>query len=104
MAVASSTRKGPKLQDRQKQIQRSAALLKHLSDPTRLHIILMLSEGEQHVGALCQTLGQSQPAVSHHLTLLRVGGVIAARRVGKNNFYSLTDLGRSLAQVVREVT
>ena len=63
----------------------------------------MLSEGEQHVGALCETLNQSQPAVSHHLALLRHGGIIAPRRQGKNNFYSLTDTGEGLAKIVKDL-
>src|ERR1035437_249062 len=52
---------------RLKQAQKAAILLKQVSDPTRLQIILMLSEGEKHVGAVCETLNQSQPATSHHL-------------------------------------
>jgi DNA-binding transcriptional ArsR family regulator len=84
-----------------KQAQRASILLKHVSDPTRLQVILLLAGGEQHVGSLCEQLGQSQPAVSHHLALLRHGGVIAPRRQGKNNFYSLTDKGESLSQVVK---
>ncbi len=80
--------------------RRAAILLKHVSDPTRLQVILILAEGERHVGALCAQLSQSQPAVSHHLALLRHGGVIAPRRQGKNNFYSLTDTGDELAKVV----
>ena len=87
--------------DRLKQAQRAAILLKQISDPTRLRVILMLAEGEKHVGALCEELNQSQPAVSHHLALLRHGGIIAPRRQGKNNFYSLTDTGRELAKVAR---
>ena len=83
---------------RLKQMQRAAILLKQVSDPTRLQIILMLSEGEKHVGALCETLNQSQPATSHHLALLRHGGIIAPRRQGKNNFYSLTRTGRTARQ------
>ena len=82
------------------QARRASILLKHVSDPTRLQVILILSEGEQHVGALCSQLSQSQPAVSHHLALLRHGGIIAPRRQGKNNFYSLTDTGSDLAKVV----
>src|SRR5215212_9298484 len=65
---------------RLKQAQRAAVLLKHVSDPTRLRVILMLAEGEKHVGALSGELEQSQPAVSHHLALLRHGGIIAPRR------------------------
>jgi DNA-binding transcriptional ArsR family regulator len=94
--------KAPKESDqRVQQARRASTLLKHVSDPTRLQVILILSDGEQHVGALCQQLGQSQPAVSHHLALLRHGGIITPRRQGKNNFYSLTDTGQDLARVVK---
>jgi DNA-binding transcriptional ArsR family regulator len=86
-----------------RKVQRAAILLKQASDPTRLQIILTLSDGEKHVGALCDDLNQTQPAVSHHLALLRHGGLIAPRRQGKNNFYSLTDSGSELAKVVRGV-
>jgi DNA-binding transcriptional ArsR family regulator len=86
---------------RVKLAQRSAVLLKQVSDPTRLLVMLMLSEGERHVGGLCQELNQSQPAVSHHLALLRHGGLIAPRRQGKNNFYSLTETGAQLAKIVK---
>jgi DNA-binding transcriptional ArsR family regulator len=61
---------------RLKQAQRASMPLKQVSDPTRLQVILMLSEGERHVGALSGELNQSQPAVSHHLALLRHGGII----------------------------
>ena len=88
---------------RVKQAQRASMLLKHVSDPTRLQVILTLSEGERHVGALCTQLNQSQPAVSHHLALLRHGGIIIPRRQGKNNFYGLTDTGAELAKVVKNL-
>lgn len=81
--------------------RRASILLKHVSDPTRLQVILILADGERHVGALCEQLSQSQPAVSHHLALLRHGGVISPRRAGKNNFYSLTDSGVALSKVVQ---
>src|SRR3954452_1114885 len=73
-------------EQRLKQAQRASILLKQVSDPTRLQVVLMLSEGEKHVGGLCEQLSQSQPAVSHHLALLRHGGIISPRRQGKNNF------------------
>lgn len=65
-------------------------VFKLLSDETRLRILMYLvREQELHVSALCEKLKQSQPAVSHHLALLRVAGLIAARRDGKHNFYSV---------------
>jgi ArsR family transcriptional regulator len=65
-------------------------VFKLLSDETRLRILLyLMREGELHVTALCEKLGQSQPAVSHHLALLRVAGLIEARRDGKHNYYSI---------------
>jgi len=85
------------------QARRASILLKHVSDPTRLQVILILADGERHVGALCEQLSQSQPAVSHHLALLRHGGIISPRRQGKNNFYSLTDTGAALAKVVKNL-
>ena len=63
---------------------------KLLCDETRLRILLYLSqEQELHVRALCERLGQSQPAVSHHLAMMRTAGVVEARREGKHNFYHI---------------
>ncbi len=65
-------------------------VFKLLSDETRLRILMYLArERELHVSALCDRLGQSQPAVSHHLALLRVAGLIEPRRDGKHNYYSV---------------
>jgi len=101
---AAGRARSPKAVDhRFQQAKRASILLKHVSDPTRLQVILILSEGERHVGALCAQLSQSQPAVSHHLALLRHGNIIAPRRQGKNNFYSLTETGAELARVVKNL-
>ena len=65
-------------------------LFKLLSDETRLRILSYLMQTDElHVRALCDLLGQSQPAVSHHLALLRVAGLIESRRDGKHNFYRI---------------
>ena len=100
-AKAAPKAKAPKADNRLNQAKKASILLKHVSDPTRLQVILILAQGEQHVGALCAQLSQSQPAVSHHLALLRHGQIISPRRQGKNNFYSLTDTGTVLAAVVK---
>ena len=63
-------------------------VFKLLSDETRLRIVLLLFEaGELNVRSLCERLNQSQPAVSHHLSLLRVAEFIERRRDGKSNYY-----------------
>jgi ArsR family transcriptional regulator len=84
----SSDRRFPELSDElEKEL---VQVFKLLSDETRLRILVYLArEGELHVTALCDRLGQSQPAVSHHLALLRVAGLIKARRDGKHNYYSV---------------
>ena len=65
-------------------------LFKLLADETRLRIIYFLMQQEElNVRTLCDLLEQSQPAVSHHLALLRVAGIIECRRDGKHNFYHL---------------
>jgi ArsR family transcriptional regulator len=63
-------------------------VFKLLSDETRLRILFYLSHHDElHVRALCEILGQSQPAVSHHLALLREEELIESRREGKHNYY-----------------
>ena len=85
-------------------IRQAADLLKQVSDPTRLQVLMLLIQKERNVSELCANLGtQSQPAVSHHLALLRHGRLIEPRRSGKHNFYYLTDAGRELAQVVHSI-
>lgn len=61
-----------------------------LADKTRLQILYYLTQvTELNVGNLCELLGQSQPAVSHHLALMRRKQLIEMRRDGKHNFYRL---------------
>jgi ArsR family transcriptional regulator len=65
-------------------------IFKLLADRMRMRILMSLvREGEMHVSALCQRLDQNQPAVSHHLALLKVAGMIQSRRDGKHNYYSI---------------
>jgi len=65
-------------------------LFKLLADETRLQILYFLTQrSELNVGTFCDLLNQSQPAVSHHLALLRTSGLIEMRREGKHNFYRI---------------
>jgi ArsR family transcriptional regulator, arsenate/arsenite/antimonite-responsive transcriptional repressor len=67
-----------------------AHLCKMLSDPNRLRIVFfLLNETELNVTEFCKRLDQSQPAVSHHLALLKQAGILTVRRDGKHNFYAV---------------
>jgi ArsR family transcriptional regulator len=65
-------------------------LFRLLADETRLKIIhYLMQKDELNVRTFCALLAQSQPAVSHHLALLKVAGILDCRRDGKHNFYRL---------------
>ena len=71
-----------------------ARVFHSLGDKTRLRIMALLSEGEMNVTALQKKLRLSQAAVSGHLRLLLVGGLVENRRDGRRIFYSLADLSK----------
>lgn len=67
-----------------------AQLFKILADETRLRILEMLGcRKELCVRDLWERLGQSQPAVSHHLGLLRMAGLVDTRHEGKHIYYRI---------------
>ncbi|MCX2726686.1 metalloregulator ArsR/SmtB family transcription factor [Thermomicrobium sp. 4228-Ro] len=69
-----------------------ARFLHALADPTRLRILEHLSrDGELHVSALVERLGQPQGRVSAHLTCLRTCGLVRVRQDGKYRYYALAD-------------
>lgn len=88
-------------EDRENKARRRVAdVLKHASDPTRLDIIKVLAAGEQYVGALCGAFNMQQAAVSHHLRILSLGGIVERDRRGQQSFYRLSELGVVLVAAV----
>src|SRR3954454_2500323 len=64
-------------------------LFTSLADPTRRAIFERLSrDGEQTVWALTERAGVSQPAVSKHLGVLKLAGLVRDRREGRETHYS----------------
>ncbi len=64
-------------------------LFRTLADPTRRAIFERLCrDGEQTVGALTARAGVSQPAVSKHLGVLRLAGLVRDRHEGRQTHYS----------------
>jgi len=84
-----------------------AQLFRILGDPSRLRILFALQEGESNVTRLCKRLKLRQPTVSHHLGILRMGGVVNNRRNGKEIIYGLRNLvgeqyGRAVKAAFRD--
>jgi DNA-binding transcriptional ArsR family regulator len=60
------------------------------ANPTRLRILQRLGAvGEESVNDLAVHLHMSQPRISWHLRMLRVGGVVRTRRDGRQVYCSL---------------
>jgi len=77
-----------------KAVKKLADLFRSLADENRLQIIrLLMAKGKMHVTRICEEIGESQPAVSHHLTLLRHANLVAYERDGKFNHYYIASDG-----------
>jgi DNA-binding transcriptional ArsR family regulator len=64
-------------------------LFKALADPTRRAVFERLCRGgEQTVRALTDQSGVSQPAVSKHLGILKLAGLVRDRHEGRQTHYS----------------
>lgn len=68
-----------------------AEIFKQISDPSRLRILWLLCHCEECVSNIAAAVDMSDPAVSHHLKLLRRCGLIESRRDGKEVYYKLAD-------------
>jgi ArsR family transcriptional regulator len=68
-----------------------SAILKTISHPSRLAILLAIREGETCVCHLEKMLGWSQSHISQQLMVLRKAGIVAARRERRFVHYRLID-------------
>jgi ArsR family transcriptional regulator len=68
-----------------------AEIFKVLGDPTRLHIIHLLSEQELCVCALASVLQVTASVISHQLRTLRNLRLVKFRKDGQMTYYSLDD-------------
>jgi DNA-binding transcriptional ArsR family regulator len=65
-----------------------------LSVDVRLNIIIAIRDSKDkklNVTSLCEILGLPQPTISHHLGLLRNGGLVNDTREGKQVMYAIAD-------------
>jgi DNA-binding transcriptional ArsR family regulator len=62
---------------------------KALADDTRQQILVMLQEGEKCVSDIVEAFEMSQPAISHHLSILKQFKLVTRRKQGKQVYYAL---------------
>ena len=63
------------------------AALKAMSDPTRREILRLIQNEELPAGAIASNFPVSRPAISQHLTVLKMAGLIDERRAGVKRLY-----------------
>jgi DNA-binding transcriptional ArsR family regulator len=80
-------------------LQDTASMFALLSATVRLHILWLLASGDRDVGTLADETGQSVATVSHHLSKLKLSGLVRARHVGKRHVYVVADT--HVVEVVR---
>ena len=68
-----------------------AEVFKQISDGSRIRILWLLCHCEECVSNIAAAMNMSDPAVSHHLKLLKKSGLITSRREGKEIYYKLAD-------------
>ncbi|MDQ3763090.1 MAG: metalloregulator ArsR/SmtB family transcription factor [Actinomycetota bacterium] len=66
-------------------------LLRALSAPVRIAIVLQLRDSERCVHELVDALGVTQPLISQHLRVLKSAGVVDGERHGREVVYRLVD-------------
>lgn len=66
-------------------------VFKLLGQPIRVQIIMIIATGEACVCHMEAVLGIRQATISQHLMVLRDSGLVTAKRIGRNIFYSLVN-------------
>lgn len=71
----------------------ATALLRVLSDPTRVRLLALLRREELTVAELSSVLRLAQPRVSTHLAKLKESGLVRDRRAGVSAYYRFNENG-----------
>lgn len=81
----------PSAEEAREVLEPAAALLRSLSDVTRLVIVQHLLLGEHRVTDLVEHLDLAQSTVSAHVACLRDCGLLSSRVRGRATYYSLAE-------------
>lgn len=75
----------------EQKIYRLTEFFRALGDPTRIKVIFLITSQEICVSDIANRLAVSESAVSHHLQVLKMSGLVKRKRDGKSMLYSLAD-------------
>ncbi len=70
-------------------------IFKQLGDESRLRIFWLLCHCEECVINISSMMDMTSPAVSHHLKMLKAGGLITSTRRGKEVYYKAVDTDKT---------
>jgi DNA-binding transcriptional ArsR family regulator len=71
-------------------LEKVAFILKTIAHPLRIGIIDLLTDTERmSVNDICKKLDSEQSLTSHHLSNMKLKGILRSERQGKNIYYSL---------------
>jgi len=86
--------------------ENSSMLLKAMADPARLRILYALTQQPLCVCELSTLLDSSPPAISYHLRILSLSGLVKARKEGKFACYYLRNklLENTIRLLVEELS
>ncbi|MCL2590035.1 MAG: metalloregulator ArsR/SmtB family transcription factor [Betaproteobacteria bacterium] len=73
------------------QAEKAVSLLKLLGNEDRLLLLCQLAQGERNVGQLEEMLEIRQPTLSQQLGVLRLAGLVATRKEGKQVYYRMAN-------------
>ncbi len=89
-----------RLSQQEKEIARLSSLLKLVSEESRLKLLCILRKGEHCVCELMEQVDLSQSLISHHLKDLKDAGVVMDDKRGLKVYYSLTDKGKHITNLL----
>lgn len=83
-----------------KQVASLSSTLKIVSEESRLKILCILRQGEHCVCEIMDHIDLSQSLISHHLHDLKEAGVIRDEKRSLRVYYSLTDNGKHIVNLL----
>lgn len=71
-------------------LEKVSFILKTIAHPLRISIIsLLVSNDKLCVNDICELMGSEQSLTSHHLSNMKLSGILGSVREGKNIYYFL---------------